>query len=66
MNELLALNDHTLKDMGISRSEIVAVVNAEFNSRLPPAMTPKKGRDKISTCVLQSSAQAPPVSISPI
>lgn len=66
MDELFALDDYSLKDMGISRSEIIAVVNAEYLPRLPPVMTPKKGRDRISACVSQSSAQAPRVSISPI
>jgi len=66
INELFALDDHMLKDMGISRSEIIAVVHAEHNSRLPPAMTPTKGRDRINKCVSQSSARAPQASILPI
>jgi len=66
INELLALDDHMLKDMGISRSEIIAVVRAEHDSQLPPAMTPKKGRDKIAACVSQFSVRAPQGSISPI
>jgi uncharacterized protein YjiS (DUF1127 family) len=66
IGELLALDDHMLKDMGISRSEIIAVVHAEHDSQLPPAMTPKKGRDKIAACVSQFSVRVPQGSISRI
>jgi uncharacterized protein YjiS (DUF1127 family) len=64
--ELLSLDDHMLKDMGLSRSEVIAVVYAESNSRLPPGMTSQKGRDRVDACVSPSSARVPRVSISPI
>jgi uncharacterized protein YjiS (DUF1127 family) len=66
VTELLALDDRVLKDIGVSRSEILAVVHAEDSSRIPPGMTSQKGRDKITACVLRSSAPALRASISPI
>jgi uncharacterized protein YjiS (DUF1127 family) len=66
MDELFALDDNMLKDMGISRSEIIAAVYAEHSSRLPPTMTPVSARDRVTACVSQSSARAQQVSISPI
>jgi uncharacterized protein YjiS (DUF1127 family) len=66
MSELFALDDNMLKDMGISRSEIIAAVYAEQNSRMPPAMTPVSARDKVTACVSQSLVRAQQVSISPI
>ena len=66
INELMSLDDHMLKDLGLSRSEIIAVVQAENNSRLPPGMTSQKGRDRIDACVSSFSVRVPRASISPI
>jgi uncharacterized protein YjiS (DUF1127 family) len=66
VNELMSLDDHMLKDMGLSRSEIIAVVYAENSPRLPPGMTSQKGRDRVDACVSPFSARVPRVSISPI
>ena len=66
VSELLSLDDHMLKDMGLSRSEVIAVVYGEDDSRLPPGMTSRKGRDRVDACVSRFSARAPQVCTSPI
>jgi uncharacterized protein YjiS (DUF1127 family) len=66
VSTLMSLDDHMLKDMGLSRSEIIAAVYAEDSSRLPPGMTSGKGRDRVDLCVSRSSARARQVFTSPI
>lgn len=40
-HELMALDDRTLADIGVSRSQIRSIVNAQYDSRRPQPTTPK-------------------------
>jgi uncharacterized protein YjiS (DUF1127 family) len=64
IDELQALDDYMLKDMGISRGEIGAVVRAGEDEA--PRVTAKPAHDKTTACALPFSAPGRPGFISAI
>jgi uncharacterized protein YjiS (DUF1127 family) len=56
IDELQALDDYMLKDMGISRGEIGAVVRAGEDEA--PRVTAKPAHDKTTACALPFSGPA--------